>query len=202
ASGWEYDFWQVQSKPAGGGTIDVGWGGRTQTSGNGLGAQATAAGFGLQAGVIRAPELAAGRIDHALFMTVRCTTGGHVYPASGGGSACADRSDAPAGGMRFELDYSDAQIDALAVPAWKKTILRALARYGAFIGDTGGSGIGFELQSGATFTSFGYPDQMVRFAQTQPGVSVWDGQYVFNMSDGVDWSRLRVIAPCVTSGAC
>ena len=32
---------------------------------------------------------------------------------------------------------SDAQIAALAVPAWKKTILTALAHYGGYVGDTG-----------------------------------------------------------------
>ncbi|MHB1836666.1 MAG: hypothetical protein ACYCXW_17090 [Solirubrobacteraceae bacterium] len=202
ANGWEYDFWQVQSKPAGGGELRIGWGGRTRLAGNGLGSDATAAHFGLQAGIIRAQELQAGQIDHALFMVVKCTTGGYVFPAHGGGSACGDRTDAPAGGMRFQLDYSDAQIDALHVPTWKKTILRALANYGAFVGDTGGSGMNFQLQSGSTYTSFGYPDAMVQYARSQPGVVAWDGRYVFNLASGVDWSRLRVIAPCVTAHTC
>jgi hypothetical protein len=200
--GWEYDFWEVTSKPRGGGTIDIGWGGRTSTAGDGLGSNATAAHFGLQAGIIRAQELEAGQINHALFMTVKCTTGGYVYPAEGGGASCSDRTNAPAGGMRVQLAYSDAEIDALAVPSWKKTILRALARYGAFIGDTGGPGIGLEFESGSTYTSFGYPDEMVKFAQTQPGVSVYNGQYVFNLAGGVDWTRLRIIDPCVTQRTC
>ena len=50
--GWEYDFWQVQSKPAGGGTLVVSHGGRTRIDGDGLGSDATAAEFGLAAGVI------------------------------------------------------------------------------------------------------------------------------------------------------
>ena len=57
ASGWEYDFWQVESKPAGGGTISISWGGRTAigtADADGLGSNATAAHFGLAAGVIRA----------------------------------------------------------------------------------------------------------------------------------------------------
>ncbi len=202
ADGWEYDFWEVTSKPRGGGTIDIGWGGRTRTGGDGLGSNATAAHFGLQAGIVRAQELESGQINHALFMTVKCTTGGYVYPAQGGGAACSDPTSAPAGGMRVQLAYTDAEIDALDVPVWKKTILRALAHYGAFIGDTGGPGIGFEFESGSTYTSFGYQDEMVKFAQTQPGVTVYNGQYVFNLANGVDWTRLRIIDPCVTRHTC
>ena len=81
-TGWEWDFWQVKSKPPGGGTLVVSHGGRTRAGGDGLGSNATAAHFGLQAGVIRAEEWAAGRIDHALFMTVRCSAGASVYPAA------------------------------------------------------------------------------------------------------------------------
>ena len=33
--------------------------------------------------------------------------------------------------MRIQLDMSDRQIDRLRVPGWKRTILRAMARYGA-----------------------------------------------------------------------
>lgn len=200
--GWEYDFWQVQHKPGGGGEIDISWGGRTSTSGDGLGSNATAAQFGLQAGIIRAQEMEAGKINHALFMTVSCTTGGYVYPARGGGSTCSDTTNAPAGGMRFQLNYSDAEIAALNVPQWKKTILTALAHYGAYIGDTGGSGIGFEFESGSTYTSFGYQDEMVKFAQSQSGVAYYNGLYVFHVADGVDWTRFRVIDPCVSQGTC
>ncbi len=46
--------------------------------------------------MIRPEEMAAGRIDHALFMVVKCTAG-RVYPALGGGSQCADRHERPGG---------------------------------------------------------------------------------------------------------
>ena len=202
ADGWEYDFWQVLGKPRGGGRLEVSWGGRLPLRGNGLGGAATAAGFGLQAGIIRAAELRGGRIDHALFMTVRCTTGRSVYPASGGGAACPVPLGAPAMGMRFQLAMSDAQIAALPLPGWKKTILRALSHYGAYVGDTGGSGIGFEFESGATYTSFGYPDPMVRFARGAGGIAISAGRYVFDLAKGVDWSRLRVVDPCLTRHVC
>jgi hypothetical protein len=200
ASGWEYDLYKVRSKPAGGGTLEFRWGGRTRLDGDGLGSDATAAHFGLAGGIIRAQELAAGRIDHALFMVVKCTSG-TVYPADGAGAQCTDIENAPAGGMRFQLDYAPGEIDALLVPAWEKTILRALAAYGAYIGDTGGGGFNFQFESSTSYTSFGYGDRLVDWAKTDPGVTRYGGKYEFDFA-GVDWSRLRVIAPCVTQGSC
>ena len=94
------------------------------------------------------------------------------------------------------------QIDALPVPAWRKTILRAMASYGMYVGDTGGGGWGIKLQSGSTFTSFGFPDLLVQFAQDNGWVP-YDTHWVGNLRDGVDWARyLRVIDPCVSLGTC
>ena len=208
--GWEYDLWAVSSKPRGGGRLEFGWGGRTRVDGDGLGSNATAAHFGLAAGVIRAPELEAGRIEHALFMGVRCTAPASesVYPAAPGtGEPCSKQRgesdvDAPPMGARFVLDMSDAEIDALRVPGWKKTILRALASYGMIVGDAIGSGSwGLQFESGSTYTSFGQPDRLAQFARAA-GIPTWNGMHVFNLQDGVDWTRLRLIAPCVSSGTC
>ena len=205
--GWEYDLWTVSSKPRGGGRLRFGWGGRTRIDGDGLGSNATAAHYALSAGVIRAPELEAGRIDHALFIGVRCTAAGDkaVYPAAPGtGEPCAGSdSDAPPMGSRFVLDMSDAEIDALRVPAWKKAILRAMSSYGMIVGDAIGSGAwGLQFESGSSYTSFGRPDPFASFAR-QAGVGTWEGMYAFNVQDGVDWeSKLRLVAPCVSSGTC
>lgn len=206
ATGWEYDLYKVEPRAPAGGTLMVGWGGRTKLTGDGLGSDATAAHFGLLAGVIRAEETEAGRIDHALFMTVGCTAERHVYPAAGHGLACTDEEDAPAMGQHFWLDMSDAEIEDLDVPAWKRTILRALARYGAYVGDTGGNeAFGFQFESGTTFTSFGVDDPMVAFARAQEsGVAARDdGGYDFDLGSGVDWrGRLRVLEPCIAQGNC
>lgn len=203
ASGWEYDLWAVKSKERGGGRLDFGWGGRTRVDGPGNGSGATASGFGNLAGIIRAQELAAGEIRHALFMVVKCSSGGKVYPVTGGaGSACDDRSGAPPMGSRFQLDMSDAEIAVLPVPGWKKTILRAMARYGMYMGDTGSGGWGIQMESGATYTSFGYEDPLVTFARSV-GAPRFDGNFVLNIRDGVDWgARLRVVDPCVSDGGC
>jgi hypothetical protein len=202
-SGWEYDLYKVRSKPAGGGTLEFRWGGRTRLDGDGNGSGATVSGFGNLAGIIRAQELQAGRIDHALFMVIRCSSGQKVYPSTGGaGSRCPDPAGAPPMGARFQLDMSDAEIDSLHVPGWKKTILRAMARYGMYFGDTGSGGWGLQMESGATYTSFGFEDALVAFARSA-GVPGEDGEHVFDVGAGIDWrSRLRVIDPCEARGDC
>ncbi len=203
--GWEYDLYKMRSKPAGGGMLEFRWGGRTRIEGDGLRSGATAAQFGNLAGIVRAAELEAERIDHALFLTVSCSAGRSVYPAQGAGRSCAalrlPNAYAPPMGARFQLAMSAAEIDLLPVSAWKKTVLRAMASYGMFVGDTGGSSWGIKVESGSTFTSFGYPDPLVAFARANAWMSfetVWIG----NLHDGVPWERLRVLDPCVTRHTC
>ncbi|HUR84051.1 MAG TPA: hypothetical protein VMY78_01790 [Solirubrobacteraceae bacterium] len=206
-SGYEYDLWNVQSKPAGGGTIQASWGGRTPViSGDGRGSAATAANFGNLAGIIRAPELETGQIRHALFMVVKCDSGRYVYPATKSGKACSSSGlttvGAPPMGARFQLNMTDAEISALKVPAWKKTILRAMAVYGMFFGDTGSGSWAIQAESGSTYTSFGYEDRLVSYAKAV-GAPLFNGRYVFNLRDGVNYAaRLRVIAPCVSQRSC
>jgi hypothetical protein len=188
-------------------------GSRVRITGNGLGSRATAADFASLAGVIRPEELAAGHIDHALFIVLKCTgtgtgfgygvrddphpeTGSYVYPAAAGGSDCgAANRGLPPLGARFQLAMSGPQIAALHAPAWKRAILTALARYGGYVGDTGGSGFGFMVQSSSTYTSFGAPDRLVEVARSA-GLTAWQGLYVFPVADGVNWRRyLRIVVP-------
>lgn len=208
-TGWEYDFWQVRRKPARGGRLDVSYGGRTRIRGTGLGSNATAAWFGLAAGVIRVSEMRAGQISHALFAQVKCTSGRSVYPAHRGTTAapCGQFGISPASapplGSRIWLDLPPARIEALKVPGWRKTILRALHRYGMIVGDTnGGNGAwGLQGESGSSFTSFGKPDPWETFAASVTRPS--DGAYALDIDGGVDWSRhLKVLDPCVSRGRC
>lgn len=203
-TGWEYDLWQVEPKSGwADGTINVSWGGTTRIGtddSNGLDSMATASHFGLLAGIIRAQEMEAGRINHALFIFVRCASNQPVYPAnlSAKAAKCADPTYAPAEGQRFQLNMSDAEISALPVPPWKKTVLRAMAEYGMYVGDTGGSVWAPMFESGSGYTSFGYPDPMLTFAQThqgEGGITLWQGRYWFDLRSDVPWNKLRVIAP-------
>lgn len=206
-SGWEYDLWNVTSKPRGGGTLAASWGGRTPVlSGDGRGSAATAANFGNLAGIIRAPELETGQIRHALFMVIKCDSGRYVYPASKAGRPCSaiglTNTDAPPMGARFQLEMTGREISALRVPAWKKTILRAMSTYGMYFGDTGSGSWAVQAESGSTYTSFGYEDRLVSFAKAVRA-PLYNGRYVFNLRDGVDYARrLRVIDPCVSQRTC
>jgi hypothetical protein len=203
---WEYDLYKVRSKPRNGGVLEMRFGGRTEIAGpraTGLGSNATAAHFGLLAGQIRPDELAAGRIRHALFVRVDCDSGRAVYPAEGVGAPCDDTTNAPDEGARFQLALSDAQIEALDAPPWKETILRAMARYGFFVGDTGGSPWDVVLESGSTYTSFGRRDPWVVIARAARAERSSDGRYYLDLGSGVDWQRdLRLIDPCVSSRTC
>jgi hypothetical protein len=211
--GWEYDFWRAEAPPAGGGVFEFAWGARVRILGSGLGGGATAARFASLAGVIRPEELAAGRIDHALFIVLRCSgsatgfgygahqsrsrwTGGFVYPAQAGAGSCGRQDPSlPPLGARLQLAMSSAQIAALGVPPWKRAILTAFARYGGYVGDTGGPGFAVAVQSSATYTSFGAPDRLVQVAQGA-GITASHGRYALDLADGVDWRRdLRVLTP-------
>jgi hypothetical protein len=203
-SGWEYDFWQVTSKPSGGGRLDTSWGGRTRIDGDGAGSDATASKFGNLGGIIRVEELEAGTIPHALFLVVRCGTNSpqYVFPAQKGDAICTDTTNAPPMGTHFYLDMTDAEVSALQVPQWKKTILTAMAHYGMFFGDTGGPGFGVQIESSTTYTSFGYEDKLMEFARNN-GWTPWNNVLVGNLGAGVDWSsRLKVVDPCVSQKTC
>jgi hypothetical protein len=202
-SGWEYDLFNVHSKPAGGGRLDFGWGGRTRIDGDGLGSEGTAARFGLLAGAIRSPELVAGRIDHALRLVVPCVSG-IVPPAAGAGLSCTSAGFSttypPKAGQRLQLKISSRRIKRLHLPPWKRAIAVAMRRYGAYISDTTGARDqwGFEIEGGAGYESFGLEDPMVTLAK-QLGLRGDDSngngfpEYRFLVAGQIPWNKLRVV---------
>jgi hypothetical protein len=204
--GWEYDFWRAQA-PAGG-ALNVETGRKMRVDGDGFGNGVVAARFGNLAGRVRAQEMEGGLINHALEIAVVCTSGRYVWPSVTAGSKCSNTTDAPSLGDRFQLALSDAQIAAMPVPSWKKTILRALAHYGAYVGEQSSHWSLFGFESGATYTSFGIPDEVAVFAQRSGIRQSSDGVYYFRMDD-IDWARyMRVVdssvartAPASTLGA-
>lgn len=221
ASGYEYSFWNVQTQPLppGGGTININWGGRQPvTSGDGNSSAATAASFGGLAGRLRAEELAATDINHALNIVIDCSSNTVVFPVveGHGGRACStigkSNVDAPPMGTRLQLNMTDAEIAALKqtdgsdVPAWREKIYRAMAKYGMFFGDTGVGGyFSVEYEAGIQYTSVGAADKWKQFAidNAWPRTSDNTGYVGFFRFDNVDWAnRLRVIAPCVSQRTC
>jgi hypothetical protein len=211
ATGWEYDLWHVTKKPAMGGTLTFGWGGRTKVDGTGLGSGAVAAGYGNLAGLIRAPELADGRIDHALAIEVPCVRGKAVYPAVGRALSCARAGlptrNAPHVGARFQLVVTSRELRRM--PAWKRAVAVALERYGAYVSDTTGNPDwwGLHYEGAATYMSFGYRDPLVGLAERlglRPSNYIRNGHpdYWFRLGSGIPWESLRVLRPCTVRGAC
>lgn len=232
--GWEYDMWQVKTHTATdiGATIIY----RQRYDGPGIVTPAmisadktvggtTAPYFGLHAGIIRAAELAAGHINHALFIVIKCGTadtsfgygvqppgasgrqgdGSFVYPAFKGDSIgspdpkspdyCAPVVRAPMG-ARFWLDMTQAEIDASGAPAWERTIARAMHEYGGYMGDTGGPGFGLQLESSTMYTAFGYPNPYEPIAQAAGLKKDPEWGYTFRPSGKIPWSsRMRVLPP-------
>jgi hypothetical protein len=214
--GWEYDLYDVRTPiEQRRGAIVTNGGGRTRVAGRGTGVRGgtTAAKFGLLGGLVRAQELAAGEIDHALVFVSHCVAERVVPPAAGRARTCASIGEptrnAPPTGARLQLALTRGEIDALDVPPWKKAIVRALARYGMYLVDTGG---GFLVQeSGSTYTSFGERDALEIFAEQRlgaGGITTWvssrDGRrdYALDLEERIPWQRLRVIDPCVTQRTC
>lgn len=224
-SGWEYDLWHVSTCPipATGGTIKLGWGGRARMDGDGRdtdGGEGMASYFANLAGRVRAEELAAHKIDHALSIVIDCDDGTFVFPAKAHDKKCADTFDAPPMGARFQLDLTSAEIDALPSPAWKKALLHAMAEYGMFFGDTG-STFFFDVQTegGRQYVATGVEDAWLLLAKSEgwsyyedPALGASDPYkgYVGTMhngDDGIDWkskvwSHVRMIDPCVSAGTC
>jgi len=205
-NGWAYEIWQAAVV---GSSLTGSIGKKVRIDGTGLSSAATAAHFALLAGAIRAEEWIQGQINHALFIVVAQLSeafdfgfgvtkdaegSDYVYPAEAGDSTLPG-ADLPPMGARLRLNYTDAEITALDIPEYRKTVVRALARRGAYIGDTGGPGIGFQALSGATYTSFGVFDPLVDFAIANGIVPNEDGSCSFEIAPGVDWSRLQILVP-------
>lgn len=203
----EYDFYEVSRKDTGqlvsrwGGSCDVvnGTGFSVHDAPKGEGCEATAWGGARLAGVMRAQEMIAGTINHAMYAVVDCSNGAWVYPANHPARSCSSigksNTYAPPTGARFYLAYSDAEIAAAPWPPWKKAWVRAWAHYGLYVGDTGGGGFTpLQLESPETYRSFGYQDPLVAYAQACGCASHWYNGDPYFALDGIDWAgRLKLL---------
>jgi hypothetical protein len=202
STGLEWDFYQASTPHDGrmratsGSAIPVG-----PARGTGLGGEAEASYLGLLGGLIRAPELAAGRIEHALALVVPCEQRSDVWPspATGhGDTVCAGAGTGPHFGSLLQLDMSDAAIAARHAPRWQRAIMTAMAHYGMYVVDSGGAShaeMSLEAEDDQSFTSFGYAGAMERFIHSAGASNELDGV-------PIDVSKLRVIAACVPRRRC
>ena len=225
--GWEIDFWQAYVDTTNN-VVYSNSAAREQLPGDGLAPDVTAAHFTTLAGIIRPQEIENEYIGHALALTVSCSSGTSDYPAgSGTGGSCTldqgGKDNAPPIGARVQLD-PNYPIPA-STPPWKRTVLQALKDYGAFVEDTGAGcttcdppvrGIGFIPESGSSYTSFGYRDKWLNYAERMYADPAYADSEVLRTGTapnyryllwlGNEWlSSLRVLDPCVTQtgrGSC
>lgn len=209
-TGYEYDLYHASISgsmiTAGGGSVSI------VGTEDGRGSNGDAANLALLGGLLRPSELAAGVINHALVIDLPCTNDhganvGYVWPASGGwGEKCGNywtenASDAPPIGQLFKLNISDSQISASTAPAWEKTIMTALAHYGAYAEDTNGSfkddNIYIFSQDPISWTSVGAPDQWASI------VSQFGGHGdTLTSPVPIPANLIQLVDPCVPQGSC
>lgn len=230
--GTEVDFWEVSQNSTQGGsvarnwqsgdTLDFGSGASCGNFSSGSGETtngATAGGGCLGAGLVRAAELNAGNIAHALFVGTNCVANYYVYPATQTAQVCTDSSlpNVPLG-ARIQVIDTAAQIQAMPLQPWEKTILIALHTYGGYIMDTGGSApstvglVDVEIEDDAQFAAFGTtvtPMQSYGAANGWTPVSVNGAtRYIaaspwnpFSGSGG--WAaHLQIVSSCYAQGTC
>jgi hypothetical protein len=219
ASGYEYDLGGLTPGQVltGGGTFYVSLATKVPLNGDGrFSCAADSACVGMSAGQVRASELAAGSINHAIFIiNGTCDNTGtptSLYPAVYYNSCGGKSPGAPKVGQWYYLALSDAQIAATGYPAWQQTILRALAHYGMFVGDQGSNGA-FDIftEDQGTWNSFKQGNPWVGYAQSLAQNSA-NNVHAAASSDvdlGMDnithsfWTNnLRAVSPCVIQRTC
>jgi hypothetical protein len=190
-------------------TITVSYGRKLRLGGDGLHAAETSSKWPAISGYVRYPELAAGKIDHALFFASSQVARSFVYPADASDGNDDPSLGYPPMGTHLQLDPSYMTDERLATyPPWKQAVLRAMRDYGFFLSDSTSSPIGsVRFESGSSFTSMGLPDPFVMYAQEHDIPSYFDvnlarSVYLFDLQSDVDWTKVRVIDPCQLQWTC
>jgi hypothetical protein len=93
---------------------------------------ADAAGLPIMAGLVRYEEVAAGRIDHAVRITVPRSRNSYLWPARH--AAGSSGASLPPMGLRLRLKAS---VDIAGLPAQARVIATAMKTYGVIVADNG-----------------------------------------------------------------
>jgi hypothetical protein len=142
-------------------TVACQWGGEHAFGGTGLedvGSTSVKAGYAAGLFEITAQELLNGQIDHALGVNTNCLNDPTVYPAdqdAGGTDESCGGNGPPSYGDMIHLLWTPAQIAASPYSAECKTVLTALATYGAYTYDTGNYGLALLTQHQLSYTAIG-----------------------------------------------
>jgi hypothetical protein len=157
STGCEYDFWKARRLGRSWNARGVN---RLRVDSSGIfkrGDSARGSGFALAAGLIRPEELAAGVIRHALVFTLPAPYvkgGGPVPPATESDGDSILPGALPEG-ARVQLDPAF-DVSSLA-NRWERIIARALQRYGMYLSDRGGGGVGLTAQNPQSYRDNPYP---------------------------------------------
>ncbi len=133
-----------------------------------------ACGFPLVAGLIRADEIRAGRIDHALVFAYPALRRNRFTPPASTNSSDGATYGIPCGG-RIQFDPS-IDVTKLGLSPAGVTIMRALQQYGAYVGD--------------------YSGALSMYADNSPAArAYWDSGVLgtYELRDKIDMSKFRVI---------
>ncbi|MDT4994914.1 MAG: hypothetical protein QOH97_4806 [Actinoplanes sp.] len=96
---------------------------------------ADAAGLSILAGLVRYDEVAKGRVDHAIRITVQRSQNAYIWPARHAASSPIDRSLPPMG-LRLRLK---AGVPISGLPRQARIIAQAMKTYGVIVADNGSS---------------------------------------------------------------
>jgi hypothetical protein len=142
-------------------TVACQWGGEHAYGGTGLedvGSTSVKGGYAAGLFEITAQELLNGQINHALGLNTNCLNNPTVYPAdqnaNGTDESCGGTGP-PSYGDMVHLLWTPAQISASPYSAECKTVLTALATYGAYTYDTGNYGLALLTQHQLSYTAIG-----------------------------------------------
>lgn len=221
--GTEDDFWEVtypSSNWSTGQTLTAGGGahcGNFYTGPGLIAGGATAGGNCLAAGLVRAAELQAGAINHALFLVAGGgTCNSFVFPASNSDGGNTNANCAPMGSHLW-LDIPDATIQAMGITSWEKAIMIAMHDHGGYVMDNGAPNGLFNpmMEDNAQFVAMGTsPIPTDTWAAgagwygvtINPSGSPWTAstRYIANPSwGGINWqAHLHIVAPCYAQKTC
>jgi hypothetical protein len=193
----ELDMWAASPISGTGGTASAQSAVSDPLNGDGLninkGVGATGAGYSLWAGVIRPQELIAGSIQHALFLVTPCASNLSVYPSISRLSDSVCSQGVPYG-ARLRLNLTPAQINALPVPSYHKTILMAASIYGVYQGDNNNTGLNFETEADGMYTLAGIPNPLIAWAKAN-GVPFDGTAYRIDLSKDVPNTAWQWLMP-------
>jgi hypothetical protein len=130
-----YEMWDSHPNPDG--SWHAGSGAVFDLRGNGLRpagwTSADAAGLPVVPGLVRYEEVAAGRIDHAIRVTVPHTRNGYVWPARHAASSSSNGALPPMG-LRLRLKST---VDISRLPVQARVVAQAMRTYGVMVADNG-----------------------------------------------------------------